>query len=1228
VPQILADLAAVREDVLPRLRQRWDSQAEHGQRMRVGLALLPVEPERVLPKLEYWLLHADDPAEVLLVREVLVPHGGTLRESLWQKAGDTQAKPAERFRALIALAAFDAHSELWPEHASLAVEQMLAANPLHLGSWVQALRPVRPALLPPLSDVYRKATSPERREFAATVLADYAADRPGMLTDLLLDADPKQYAILFPALQKYRKEAVALMQREVRGEGYWSDQPLPSNWVEPAAAVRREIEAADGLLAERWALCQTLPLERLQTVTEALRPSGYRPIRVRPYAPGSPRVAVVWTRDGRDWKLETGLSGDAIKERDASLQKDGLIPAEVAGYPTTAGARFAALWVKPLLKDDAARLYVDVPSDDHKAALDVFSNDGFAPWTVQGLLGSEGKTRFCGVWRKANPFTKEGIVNWEDDEDSHRGKMLLAERLLVDLAIAPPPAMGSAKRPSSAVGVLLMQNSPLGLALCRPLIPGPLAFASVWHNSPDQEAVASHGLTIGSHLERCRELASQGYRPATLSVTVLPDGKTVTASAWHRPSPNPERREQLARRQATGAVSLLKLNAPDDAWPLWRHRPDPEARSQLVWRSGLLGLDPNRIVQRLEEETDASARRALILALGEFTGDQLPAAARTGVTQKLLTWYREDPDPGIHAAIDWLLRPGKEGPEPRPLDWGQAEGLRKIDEELASQEYQNGRGWYVNGQGQTMILIPGPVEFRMGSPRSDLERRTDEKPHRRRIPRGFAIASRSVTVGEFVRFLKDRPDVRHVFNNGIIPEPDRPIAGVTWFEAAQYCNWLSEKEGLPESEWCYPKHADIKDGMKSFPDMLRRKGYRLPTEAEWEYAANAGADSSRYYGSSLELLPRYAWFLDNARQRPWPPGQKRPNDLGLFDALGNVYNWVNDPGYYYRAPEETKEINDVIDYGIIADRVTRRHRGRSYSTYADFVRSAHRGFSRPSLNGTTFSLRPARTYDAAAAQVESDDRVRAAAQVEKVRNELKTRNPGYDGKFTPAIEKGAVTGLNFNLNSKVSDLSPVKGVPLKTLDIMFTGVTDLTPLRGMPLETLMAWGWRGSDLTPLTGMPLRWLNCGGGGQKLDLAELAGLPLDFLCVNHTQVSDLGPLRDVPLTRLLCSNTRVTDLAPLRGMRLRELRIVNCKVSNLVPLQRMPLQVLEIQGTSVTDLSPLRGMRLEEIRLTPKNITKGLEILRGMKDLKTIGISEDKAWPAGEFWNLYDKGEFKQ
>jgi tRNA A-37 threonylcarbamoyl transferase component Bud32 len=285
VPGILADLEANPDEVLPRLHERRAQEGQRRKRMRLALALLSAEPEAVRDELGAWLLEAEDPAEVLLVRDVLKAHSAGMAPGLWRKAGAAGTPARQRFRALVALAAFDPDSRRWKNKAPGLVGELLSANPLHLGAWVQALRPVRGALLEPLGKVFRRRDAAGQHQAAAQVLADYAFDRPALLAGLLLDADAKQYAVLWPVLGRYPEEATARMRKELAASpDYWKDAPLDRAWKAPAAELRREVEQAGGLFTERFALCQALPLERLRAVTEGLRPAGYRPVRVRPWS--------------------------------------------------------------------------------------------------------------------------------------------------------------------------------------------------------------------------------------------------------------------------------------------------------------------------------------------------------------------------------------------------------------------------------------------------------------------------------------------------------------------------------------------------------------------------------------------------------------------------------------------------------------------------------------------------------------------------------------------------------------------------------------------------------------------------------------------------------------------------------------------------------------------------------------------------------------------------------
>ena len=454
------------------------------------------------------------------------------------------------------------------------------------------------------------------------------------------------------------------------------------------------------------------------------------------------------------------------------------------------------------------------------------------------------------------------------------------------------------------------------------------SYAAVWAGDFRFEADPLFGLDPTAHLQRCRELAAQGYRMVALSVArTSPEGPPITASVWHRPVITEETKDQLAERQARAAVALVRMGKAEEVWPLLRHSADPRLRSFIVNWLNPLGADPKLIVAELDRidpntkptlaqgqqfmdavlfHPETSQRRALILALGTYGTEGLSPGEREPLISKLLDLYRNDPDSGIHGAAEWTLR-----------QWKQQEKLKELDAELSKLKDRGDRRWFVNSQGQTFAVIEGPVEFRMGSPPTDTERFSEEILHRRIIPRRFAIATQEVTVEQYQEFVKENPAHDHADNDRYSPDPKGPMNGMSWYHAAAYCNWLSRKENLPE---CYEPNdqGQFAEGMTIRADALSRTGYRLPTEAEWEYACRSGTGTSRYYGVSVNMLGRYAWFLATSPDRAQPCGSLLPNDLGLFDMLGNVYEWCQERALSY---EPGKGISkDDINMTVIYNR--------------------------------------------------------------------------------------------------------------------------------------------------------------------------------------------------------------------------------------------------------------------------------------------------------------------
>ena len=433
-------------------------------------------------------------------------------------------------------------------------------------------------------------------------------------------------------------------------------------------------------------------------------------------------------------------------------------------------------------------------------------------------------------------------------------------------------------------------------------------------------------------------------------------------------------REKLAKRQTNAAVALLRLKQEDKVWPLLarsQEPDDPGVRSCLIHRFGPLGVEAAAIINRLEEEKDVTVRRALVLSLGEFGAEQLPPHSRRALLPKLRAIYQTDADAGLHGATEWLLRQwdDREWLQKVNLEWAkgkeaQAKRLDDIKQQLKASQAApapQAAQWYVDGQGHTMVVVPDPGKpFLMGSPITEVGRDPLEIQHKMRIQRTFALAAKPTTWEQYMKFYDDI-----IVTLEFKRMADLPAVGRSWFMAAAYCNWLSQQEGIDPMQWCYDIKPPGPPGggsvwfVKLRANYLSLQGYRLPTEAEMEYAIRAGAVTSRFFGETDDLLPKYAWYGDNSQHLTWPVGTLKPNDFGLFDVQGNVLNWCQERWRTTsRAASDDKEVDMGLD---VLPKEARKTRGASFASRMSQVRSAWGGNLEPD-NGVEYNgIRVART---------------------------------------------------------------------------------------------------------------------------------------------------------------------------------------------------------------------------------------------------------------------------
>jgi formylglycine-generating enzyme required for sulfatase activity len=399
------------------------------------------------------------------------------------------------------------------------------------------------------------------------------------------------------------------------------------------------------------------------------------------------------------------------------------------------------------------------------------------------------------------------------------------------------------------------------------------------------------------------------------------------------------------------AILALYLGEEGPALDMCRtdQRPDPIRRTIFVdefqrWHGNLVRLSPSE--QALET---SSLRSALCLGLAGIPADHLAADEQQSWQARLTAWYRLSPDPVTHSAAEIALRrwhvelPNLE-PSPGPVA---------------------NRDWFVNSRGMTMLKIAA----------GNFSRHPPENPdssqagrHGVKLTRAFYLCNREVSARDYFDFINDddwpaaerpphwRARMKKLNDDPAHFGPEYPVEFTSWLDAAGFCNWLSARENRSP---CYLRTGrKLKADVSTEPDYEELEfsgqgnGYRLPTEAEWEYACRAGTTTEFCCGSDAMLLRQYAVFRSLQLERR---ATLFPNPWGLFDIHGNAYEWCADR----YAPYVTADLIDPLG----TSGIQRVFRGGCFLEAPESCRSAQRNGLAPWAWGRGTGFRVALPVD-------------------------------------------------------------------------------------------------------------------------------------------------------------------------------------------------------------------------------------------------------------------------
>ena len=858
-----------------------------GEILRARVALLGRDPQQVRPIAEQ--LFGGSLDEYVVARDALKAHRGLVVPALLGRLDDPTTPDLPFLLSASCLASYEPSHERLPGLMDRAVRAFVRLPQSEQGDWIRPMGVLGEGAASRFRTIAADEDAPEsHRVTAARWLVEQDATKSDPIISLLLRSTPTMFEWIWPVVSADPRAYIERLSSYLENEDRADLGPVVGDF---------DGDRIDELLIFDDGIPQIVDL-----------PGKLTPVRLDRRIVGCNLIAGDIDGDGFDDLIGSGegSTGLVVCLADGAGGFADALP----GGPTLPGP--VACWAAADLDGDRK----------HDLAV-IARND---PRRIHVLL-SKGKGEFApaGVWYEGDDLMGSALRVADFDSDGRD-----------DLAIFRLPARGFRIACNRGGGFKLTRPNE---GLCR-MDEAPAVGDFDFDGRPDVAAIGRNLTGRVFYFRGSERLDGEGLPVledglATLELGFAIGGEhpltgrfnddphadfacyeggisdrielLITEGRTYRRISEGPGAARLGRRdmaRARSVIALMKLEPRGDHFKRLRHARIPDLRTELIAGFRRFRCDEPAFFRALVAvlrtpprgpsgvpaadhrvlfDEELSVVRGILDVIWTYEPSQIPSEPRRELLTLCKALFSEHDDAGIHAAARAVLQ-----------RLGESAWVLNREKALARAPHPAGRRWSVNVEGQSFsIVAPGSMITEVGrSPDRDPLFAEDSAPEGVSIARRFAIGMTEVSVSEFTRFRREADYVPTY-----APTPDCPINRASFFLAAQYCNRLSELEGLPKDQYCYvPNDAGVFDeGMSVAPNFLDRTGYRLPTPAEWEIAARAGAVGQRPFGTSDSYIGHFAWFAENSQDRSHPCGTLLPNELGLFDTYGNVAEWTTLP---------------------------------------------------------------------------------------------------------------------------------------------------------------------------------------------------------------------------------------------------------------------------------------------------------------------------------------------